>query len=124
MPERRSHGRSRTGVELTDELLDRTADEAAEGLDITELGRRPGRPAMGSAPAESFPVRLEPQLRGALDECAAADEKTASEIVRKALRRYLKVSRTRRGVTPAAIEVGGFESLRARKDVQVIGLST
>jgi len=54
MPEAKSHGRSKAGVELTDEVLDRMADEAEEGLDVTKLRRRPGRPAMGSAPAESF----------------------------------------------------------------------
>ncbi len=79
-------------MELTDEVLDRLADEAEQGLDITKLRRRPGRPAMGSGPADSFPVRLEPELRHALDERASADETTASEIVREALRRYLKVS--------------------------------
>ena len=91
MPERESHGRSKAGVDLTDEALDRMADEAEEGLDVTKLRRRPGRPAMGSAPADSFPVRLEPELRRALDERAAADDTTASEVVREALRRYLKV---------------------------------
>ncbi len=79
-------------MELTHEVLDRMADEAEQGLDVTKLRRRPGRPAMGSAAAESFPVRLEPELRRALDERAAADETTASEVVREALRRYLKVS--------------------------------
>jgi predicted transcriptional regulator len=37
-------------------------------------------------------VRLEPELRHALDEHAVQDETNASEIVREALRRYLKVS--------------------------------
>ncbi len=92
MAERKSHGRSKTGVELTEEVLERMADEAEDGLDVTKLRRRPGRPAMGSAPAESFPVRLEPELRRALDERAAADDTPASEVVREALRRYLKVS--------------------------------
>jgi len=92
MPERRSHGRSKTGVELTEEVLERMADHAEEGLDITRLRRRPGRPAMGSAPAETFPVRLDPALRRALDDRAAADNTTASEVVREALRRYLRVS--------------------------------
>ncbi len=92
MPERKSHGRSKAGVELTDEVLERMADEAQEGLDLTKLRRRPGRPAMGSGPADSFPVRLEPELRRALDDRAATDDTTASEIVREALRRYLKVS--------------------------------
>jgi hypothetical protein len=91
MPERKSYGRTKAGVELTDEVLDRMADEAEKGFDVTKLRRRPGRPPMGSAPAESFPVRLEPELRRALDERAAADDMPASEVVREALRRYLKV---------------------------------
>ena len=41
--------------------------EAQAGLDVTRLRRRPGRPAMGSGPA-TFPVRLEPELRQALDD--------------------------------------------------------
>lgn len=92
MSDRKSHGRSKGGVELTDEVLERMADEAEAGLDVTRLRRRPGRPAMGSGPAEAFPVRLEPELRQALDERAAQDETTPSEIVREALRRFLKVS--------------------------------
>ena len=68
MPKRQSHGRSKAGVELTDDVLNQMADEAEEGLDTTRLRRRPGRPAMGSGPAESFPVRLDPELRHALDE--------------------------------------------------------
>ncbi len=91
MGEKRSHGRTKTGVELTDEVLERMADEAEEGLDIAKLRRRPGRPAMGSGPADSVPVRLDPELRKALDDRAAADNATASDVVREALRRYLEV---------------------------------
>lgn len=91
MPEPKTRVRSKARVELTDGVLDRMAEEAEKGLDITKLHRRPGRPAMGSGPADSFPVRLEPELRDALDERAAADDTTASEVVREALRRYLKV---------------------------------
>ena len=89
---KKTHGRTKAGVELTDEVLDRMAREAEQGLDITSLRRRPGRPAMGSGPAESFPVRLEPELRTALEQRAAKDKSTASDIVREALRSYLKVS--------------------------------
>jgi len=90
MPNRKSHGRSKSGVELTDEVLDQLAREAEEGLDATKLKRRRGRPAMGSGPADALPVRLDPDLRQALDERAAADNTTASDVVREALRRYLK----------------------------------
>lgn len=92
MTEPRSHGLSATGVELTDEVLERMAQEAEAGLDVTQLRRRPGRPAMGSGPADPFPVRLDPELRAALDERATSDDTTASDVIREALRRYLKVS--------------------------------
>lgn len=92
MPDKTTHGGSTTGVELTDDVLDRMASEAERGLDTTQLRRRPGRPSMGSGPAETFPVRLDPELREALDHRAEHDETTASEVIRSALRRYLRVS--------------------------------
>jgi hypothetical protein len=67
------------------------AAEDEEGLDVTRLRRRPGRPAMGDGPAETLPVRLDPALRKAVDERASSEKTTASEVVREALRRYLKV---------------------------------
>lgn len=92
MGDKRSHGRTRSGVELTDAVLDRLAAEAEVGLDMKKLKRRPGRPAMGSGPADAMPVRLDPELRKAVDERAAADDTTASDVVRAAIRNYLKVS--------------------------------
>lgn len=88
---RKTYGRSKAGVELTEEVLDRMAAEAEEGLDVRRLRRRPGRPAMGDGPAETLPVRLDPALRKAVDERASSEKTTASEVVREALRRYLKV---------------------------------
>ncbi len=92
MADNRNHGRSMAGFELTDDVLERMAAEAEAGLDPTKLRRRPCRPTMGSEPAETLPVRLDPELRKALDERAAAEDTTASDVVRQALRRYLKVS--------------------------------
>lgn len=91
MPEEKTYGRSKTGVELTESALKQMAAESEAGLDVGKLRRRQGRPAMGTAPAEALPVRLEPELRRALDERAAADRTTASEVVRSALRAYLKM---------------------------------
>ena len=91
MTDETSHGRSTAGAELTDEVLEEMAREAEAGLDVTRLRRRPGRPAMGSGPAETLPVRLEPELRQALDDRAAAEHTSASDVVRRALRQYLKV---------------------------------
>ena len=90
MPEKKSYGRSKRGVKLTPEVLDRMSEEAEAGLDVAKLRPRPGRPAMGSGPADALPVRLDPELRRAVDQRAAAENTTSSEVVRKALRRYLK----------------------------------
>ncbi len=90
MAEKKSYGRSKSGVDLTPEVLDRMSQEAEEGLDVSKLRRRPGRPPMGSAAADALPVRLDPEMRRAVDERAAADHTTSSEVVREALRRYLK----------------------------------
>lgn len=92
MADKKSHGRTKSGVELTDDVLDRMAHEAEAGLDVSKLRRRPGRPAMGSGPADTLPVRLDPELRRAVDARAAAEHTTASDVVREALRRYLKAS--------------------------------
>ena len=90
MTENKTYGRTKSGVELTDDVLDELAAEAEAGLDVAKLRRRPGRPSMGSGPAESFPVRLDPELRMAVDERAAAEQTTASDVIREALRRYLR----------------------------------
>jgi len=89
MADRKSYGRSTAGVELTAEVLEQMVEEAEAGLDVTRLRRRPGRPSMGSGPAETLPVRLDPELRKALDDRAAAEQTTASDVVRDALRRHL-----------------------------------
>jgi hypothetical protein len=92
MADKKTHGRSKAGVELTAEVLEQMAREAEAGLDVTNLRRRPGRPAMGSGPADTLPVRLDPELRKAVEERATADDTTASDVVRTALRHYLKVN--------------------------------
>jgi len=92
MTDKKSYGRSKAGVELTDEVLQEMAREAETGLDLTKLRRRPGRPLIGSGPADMVPVRLDPELRVAVDERAAADNTTTSEVIRRALREYLRAS--------------------------------
>ena len=92
MADKKTYGRSKSGVELTDEILQKMADEAEVGLDVTKLRRRPGRPPMGSGPADTLPVPLEAELRKAVDDRAARDHTSVSDVVREALRRYLKVS--------------------------------
>jgi predicted transcriptional regulator len=47
---------------------------------------------MGSAPAEVVPVRIDPELKAAIDARAAADSSSTSEVIREALRRFLEVA--------------------------------
>ena len=79
------------GVPITEELIEDLAARAEAGFDVERI-KRTGRPRMGSAPAEIVPVRLDPDLRSALDERAQHDGTSASEIIRRALRDYLRAS--------------------------------
>jgi predicted transcriptional regulator len=56
------------------------------------MRKRRGRPMIGEAPSEVVPVRLDPALRQAVEARAEADHTTASDIIRKALRRFLEVA--------------------------------
>ncbi|HEX2038096.1 MAG TPA: ribbon-helix-helix protein, CopG family [Acidimicrobiales bacterium] len=78
---------------LTDAAIEAMADEAEREYDVEELkARRRGRPMLGSSPAEVVPVRLDPDLKQAVEARAMADHTTASEIIRQALRRFLDVA--------------------------------
>jgi hypothetical protein len=86
--------RTSSGRTLTDVEIERLADEvAAREFDVDALKeRRRGRPLIGSAPAGVVPVRLEPELKAALEARASADEINSSEVIRRALRAYLHVA--------------------------------
>ncbi len=92
---RRAQGKS-GGVELTDELIERLADEAAKGYELRRLRRRKGRPSIGAMPAAVFQVRLEPELRDALERAANRERTSPSELTRRALRNYLRAPSPRR----------------------------
>lgn len=93
MTEAKEH-RTRKGRTLTDEDIDAIAREVEETeYDVEALRtRRRGRPTMGSGPADVVPVRIDPELRAAIEARAEADDKTTSEIIREALRRFLDVA--------------------------------
>jgi predicted HicB family RNase H-like nuclease len=80
------------GVPVTDDLVDRLAAEAEQGYDVAALRGRRGRPPLGSAPAAVVPVRLDPELRAALAARAEADDVSASEVIRRALRAWLDIA--------------------------------
>ncbi|CAN5811878.1 hypothetical protein BH18ACT2_BH18ACT2_09400 [soil metagenome] len=87
----KSYGRTKSGVELTDEVLDHMASEAEAGLDVDRLRRRPERPPLHSASTDFLAVRIDRELRKAVQERATADNATTSDVVRAALRHYLKI---------------------------------
>ena len=93
MSEPKTH-RTKTGRLLTDEEIEALATEVEEtDYDIDELEtRRRGRPPIGSGPADVVPVRIDPELKAAIEARAEADQTTTSEIIREALRRFLDVA--------------------------------
>ena len=86
--------RTKTGRTLTDADLDAIADEVESAeYDIEALKtRRRGRPAMGSGPAHVVPVRIDPELKAAIETRAETEHTTTSEIIRVALRNFLDVA--------------------------------
>lgn len=89
----KTYGRTASGAPITDDLVDKLAAEAEAGYDVQRtLRRRGGRPPIGSAAASVESVRLDPELRDALTHRAESDHETASSVIRKALREYLKAA--------------------------------
>lgn len=87
---KKTYGKTRSGVPITEELIEKLAAEAEAGYDVDEiLRKRRGRPPIGSGPAKVESVRLDPELREALVERARSDAEAPSSVIRKALRKYL-----------------------------------
>lgn len=85
--------RTRTGKVLTASDIEALADEVEGDYDVDALKtRRRGRPSMGSAAAEVVPVRLDPELKEAVESRAEREQTTTSEIIREALRKFLDVA--------------------------------
>ncbi|MFI4985732.1 MAG: CopG family transcriptional regulator [Solirubrobacterales bacterium] len=90
---KQTHGKTASGTQITDDLIDKLAAKAEAGYDVEQtLRRRGGRPPIGSAAASVESVRLEPELRQALASRAEHDHETTSSVIRKALREYLRVA--------------------------------
>jgi len=82
--------RHASGQTVNDELAASLADEAEAGYDPDTLRRKGGRPPIGSAAARVIPVRLDPELEAALRERVAVDHSNTSEVIRDALRAWLR----------------------------------
>lgn len=89
------NGHTKSGRPITDVEITRLAAEAEAGDDVDQLiARRPkrGRPTLGSSAATVESVRLDPELRAQLLKRAQSEGSTPSELIRRALRRFLDVA--------------------------------
>lgn len=95
MSKDRVYGHTRSGRPITDKEIETLVTEAESGYDVDTLlarrGKR-GRPALGSSPASVESVRLDPELRDQLLKRAKTEGTTTSEVIREALRRFLKAA--------------------------------
>ncbi|MGH9083180.1 MAG: CopG family transcriptional regulator [Acidimicrobiales bacterium] len=93
MTDQRIYGRTKSGEPITEEMVDQFAEGAERGYQPGQLeGRRrgPGRPPLGDAAKSVESVRLEPALRDEVARRAEVEGVTPSEVIRRALRQYLK----------------------------------
>ncbi len=89
----RIFGHTKSGVPVTESTIERLADEADRGYEPGQLqGRKRGRgrPPLGDRAKSVGSVRLEPDLREEVLAAAKAEGVTVSELVRRALRKYLR----------------------------------
>lgn len=92
---KRTHGHTKSGAPITEEIVEQLADEAEQGHDVDALVARRnkrGRPRLGSEPSSVESVRLDPQLKEMLVRRAEDEGVPVSEVIREALREHLKAS--------------------------------
>ncbi len=77
------------GRAVTEADIAHMVGEAEVGYDVATLRPGIGGPPMGSDPAGVVLVRLDPEVRAAVEDRAAADGITTGEVIRRALRRLL-----------------------------------
>ena len=86
--------RTKSGRVLDDNDLESISSEVESAIYDVEVleTRQRGRPTMGSGPADVVPVRLDPELREALQARANAENTTTSDVIRRALKDFLHVA--------------------------------
>ncbi len=95
MSARRVYGHDQSGRPITDVEIERYAAEAEAGYDVDALIERRGARELPRLDAERIAIDaiiLDPALRDELIARASADGTTMSEVIREALRRYLRAA--------------------------------
>jgi hypothetical protein len=82
--------RSKSGVEVSDEIAERLADEAEAGYELPS-SRRVGRKSLagGSGRSPRINIRITPELYERAKQRAAAEGTTISQLARKAFEAYI-----------------------------------
>ncbi len=92
---KRIYGHTNSGTPITDEMIERLADEAEAGYDVDQIiarrGRR-GRPRLGAEVSTVESVRLDPDLKERVVRRAEDDGVSVSEVIREALQHHLEAS--------------------------------
>ncbi len=89
----KTYGHTSDGTPIDDAFINQLADEAERGYGPEQLKGKPrgrGRPPLGDLVKAVGSVRLDPELREQAAARAAAEGVSVSEIVRRALREYLR----------------------------------
>ena len=76
------------GVPVTDETIQKWADEAERGYDVEVLKKR-GRRPLGDGAARVVPVRMDDSLVAAVDQRTEEDGTSRSEVIRSAVRAFV-----------------------------------
>ncbi len=90
---KRTYGRTKAGKAIDDTMIEKLADDAERGYEPGDLEDKPrgrGRPPLGDAAKTVESVRLDPDLRDQTAQRAEEEGVSMSEIVRRALRHYLR----------------------------------
>ena len=84
--------KTKRGTKLTKQHLERLADDAERGFDLSSATRervRPGRPSLAEGESPRISYRVAPSLFAAAQQKAKDEGRSLSEIAREALQRYL-----------------------------------
>ena len=90
---KKTYGTTKKGELITERMIEGFVEEAERGYapgSLRDMPRGRGRPPLGDAAKTVESVRLDPDLRDEAARRAADEGVTVSEVVRRAVREYLK----------------------------------